>query len=141
MTAYMVDKSKNWIDFWILFLRCLLLLPDLVGGRSFQDEFSNISSWPTIPNWTKTHRGCDIYWMLRPRLIETEIFLKCQDQDWKLFWILRMRLIETEKFLGCWDRDFLDVKTSRDWTKDVDTKTPWRVLLISGTTSKGSSQS
>ena len=48
------------------------------------------------------------------------------------------RLIETEKLLGCRDQDlsrpgnFMDVETetSRDWAKDVNTKTPSRLSLL-----------
>ena len=66
--------------------------------------------------------------MSRPRLIETDKFLRCRDQ-----------LIETEIFLGCQDRDssrpgnLMDVETetTRDWAKDVDTETPSRLSLIS----------
>ena len=51
----------------------------------------------------------------------------------------RPRLIESEKFLGCRDQDssrlgnLLDVKTetSQNWTKDVDIETPSILPLIS----------
>ena len=50
--------------------------------------------------------------------VETETY-----RDWEIYWISRPRLIETERFLGCRDRDssrlrnFLDVETEthRDW--------------------------
>ena len=53
------------------------------------------------------------------------------------------RLIETEKFLGCRDSlrlgNLMDVETetTRDWAKDVNTETPWRLSLISATPISG----
>jgi len=52
----------------------------------------------------------------------------------------RPRLIETWKFGRCRDRDssrlgnllVVETETSRDWAKDVDTETPSRLSLISG---------
>ena len=86
---------------------------------------------------TKTHREWQIYWVSRPRLVEIEKFLGCRERD-----SLRLEKfldVETEKFLGCRERyssrlgNLMDVETenSRDRAKDVDTKTPSRILLIS----------
>ena len=61
-------------------------------------------------------------------------------QDQEIWWMLRPRLIETGKFGGCRDRDSLrpgksmgvETETNRDWAKDVETETLSRVSLISG---------
>ena len=54
--------------------------------------------------------------------IETETH-----RDWDIYWMSRLRLITR---MG----NIMDVvtDTSLDWAKDVDTKTPSRLLLISG---------
>ena len=82
-----------------------------------------------------THRGWDICWMSRPRLIETKKFLGCRDRDssrlrnfldveTKTHWdreipgMSKPRL-ETGKFDGCWDRDHSRVgKKCRDQDQD-----------------------
>ena len=61
-------------------------------------------------------------------------------RDWKISWMSRLRLIKIEEFLGCRDRDSsrlgnlmdVEIETSRDCPKDVDTETPSRLLLTSG---------
>ena len=64
---------------------------------------------------TETHRDWDIYWMSRPRLLETKKFLGCRDRD-----SLRLgNLMDVE------------TETRRDWAKDVYMETPSRLSLIS----------
>ena len=93
--------------------------------------------WYFVDIETETHRDWKIYWVSRPRLIETEQFLGCQDRDssrlrnfldvktethqnLKISWMLRLRnLMDVE------------TETSRDRAKDVDTETPSRLSLIS----------
>ena len=67
--------------------------------------------------------------MSRPRLIETEIFLGCQDRDSSR--VRNILAVETKTHRD-WEIYLLDVetKTSRDWAKDVNTETPSRLLLI-----------
>ena len=137
-----------------------LIVSSLVRFIMFGFSLLNNSPglWYFVDVETETYRDWKISWMSRLRLIETEKFLGCRDryssrlgylldietethQDWEISWMSRPRLIETEKFLGCRDRDssrlgnLMDVETetSRDWAKDVDTETPSRLSLISGT--------
>ena len=140
----------NW--FWLIVSS---LVRFLLFGFSLLNDSTGL--WYFVDVETETYRDWKIYWMSRPRLIETERFLGCRDWDssrlrnfldvetethwdWKISWMSRLRLIETEKFLGCRDRyssrlrNLMDVETetSRDWAKDVDTETPSRLSLISG---------
>ena len=130
------------------------LVKFLLFGFSLLNDSTGL--WYFVDVETETYRDWEIYWISRPRLIETERFLGCRDRDssrlrnfsdvetethwdWKISWMSRLRLIETEKFLGCRDRYssrlgyLMDVETetSRDWAKDVDTETPSRLSLIS----------
>ena len=104
----------NW--FWLIvsslvrfLLFCFSLLNDSTG------------LWYFVDVETETYRDWEIYWISRPRLIETERFLGCRDRDssrlrnfsdvetethqyWKISWTSRLR-------------NFLDVETDthRDW--------------------------
>ena len=141
----------NW--FWLIVSS---LVRFLLFGFSLLNDSTGL--WYFVDVETETYRDWEIYWISRPRLIETEKFLGCRDRDssrlrnfsdvetethrdWKISWMSRLRLIETEKFLGCRDRyssrlgKSMDVETetSRDWAKDVDTETPLRLSSISAT--------
>ena len=105
----------NW--FW---LNLSSLVRFLLFGFSLPNESTRL--WYFVDVETETHRDWQIYWMSRPRLIETEKFLGCRDrdssrlrnfldvetethQDWEISWMLKSILIETGKFIGCRDRD------------------------------------
>ena len=83
-------------------------------------NFSSLVIFPFFGLMTQQY--FDNWWLLRPRLIESEKFLGCRDrdssrrrnfvdvktethQDWKISWMSKLRLIETEKFLRYWDQD------------------------------------
>ena len=90
----------------------------LLFGFSLPNKSTRL--WYFVDVETKPYRDWQIYWVSRPRLIETEKFLWCQDldssrlrnfldveteahRDWTIPWMSRLRLIETKKLLGCWD--------------------------------------
>ena len=79
----------NW--FW---LNLSSLVRFLLFGFSLPNESTRL--WYFVDVETETHRDWWIYWMSRPRLIETEKFIVCRDRD--------------QSRLGkrCWYRDSIE---------------------------------
>ena len=95
----------NW--FWLIVSS---LVRFLLFGFSLLNDSTGL--WYFVDVETETYRDWEIYWISRPRLIETERFLGCRDRDssrlrnfsdvetethrdWKICWMSRPRPVET----------------------------------------------